>query len=101
VTLTNKNGVVKSDLIDWPTFGWSIEKILLDIFGTSTVRNKYFESRVRRLMKFISNTRELNKPNKNQVENLVSQLSEYVQDEEDPLWALLEDTRDFLKGKLV
>lgn len=72
-------------MYDFGTYGWSIEKILLDIFGVATVRNSYFEEKVRKLITLMPDARN----KKSEIIFLLSYLKSFRMDSDDPLLNLI------------
>lgn len=78
--------------IDYSTYGWSVEKILLDIFDVATTRNFYFETKLRTLLKEIRGS----SPSGERISKLVHELEGFAQDENDPLTNLLNEARKYM-----
>lgn len=89
VELKREKDNVIGDPIDFETYGWSVEKILLDIFGIATTRNHYFEMRLRRLLKELSSS----KPSKNEIGSLILELEGFAIDKDDPLKTILDEAK--------
>ncbi|MFA6236233.1 MAG: AAA family ATPase [Bacteriovorax sp.] len=84
----DKNKIIGTP-IDFEIYGWSVEKILIDIFGIATTRNHYFEMRLRRLLKEIGSTN----PSSDEVSSLIHELEGFAKDRDDPLKNILEEAR--------
>ncbi|WP_299989388.1 AAA family ATPase [uncultured Pontibacter sp.] len=54
--ITLKNGeTVEAELLDYNTYGWSAEDVLLNVFGVATSRNKFLADKISNLLKLIGN----------------------------------------------
>jgi predicted ATPase len=86
--------VVNEDNPD--TSGWSVEKILLDIFEVQTVRNSYFEADIRSLFLLIKSKENLIQ-HKGALD-ILERLSHYKLEEDDPLLPIVEQMRSRVHG---
>lgn len=89
---SDNNGSVTGIPIDFEMHGWSVEKILLDVFGIATTRNYYFETKLRTLLKEIRSE----SPSKEMVSSLVQELDGFAQDANDPLRNVLSEARKYM-----
>lgn len=84
---------VEIDELDYETFGWDPESILYNIFEVATMRNKYFELDLRKLISFISNQSE----DKVEINRLKNKLGKYIMsNEDDPLRLLIIQAENYL-----
>ena len=75
------------------TYGRSLEKILLDVFGVATARNFYFEQKLRELAKLIANeSRE-----KEKIRSAINYFKEFNLTPDDPLFQLIERAEQLVK----
>ena len=54
VVLKNDGKTIIGDLLSEPTYGWSAEDILLDVFKTPSTRNYYLSQRISRMLELIA-----------------------------------------------
>lgn len=89
-----KSGGLIANQIEHSTGGWSVEQILLDVFGIQTMRNKFFENRVRSLLQLIADPDSPQR--KKNINRIVEELDIYQLQSDDPLKRLLSDARSIL-----
>ena len=53
ITLVNDKGIIKSEMIQESTYGWSVEDILFNVFKLPTVRNYYLYQLVTRALEML------------------------------------------------
>lgn len=92
VELKREKNTVTGNPLDFGTYGWPVEKILLDVFGLATTRNYYFEMRLRKLLKEIRSE----SPSKKNISELVSELARFTTDSDDPLMNVLNEARKYM-----
>ena len=92
IHLSRNNKEISGYTYDADTFGWSIEKILIDIFGVATSRNFYFEQKVRKLAELISKEEK----SKDKLMPLINDLREFNITEDDPLRILLNKAEELI-----
>ena len=93
ITLKNQKGVIKSESILEPTYGWSAEEILYTVFNVKTVRNHFIESDLVDLLGLISEKSE----NLNRIEELLQSIKTLSITSNDPLNAVIEEATAYLK----
>jgi len=93
----NLQNVVKAELLDVDTYGWSAENILYNVFGVATVRNHYFEMELRHLLDIIS-TKKSNKSNIDKVEHYITRLRRFKVHDDDPLNMIIKEAERFIKN---
>lgn len=76
--------------------GWSVEKILLDVFGVQTVRNAYFEKEVRTLLYAIADREYANR--KATILNCIRFLEKFKLDLNDPIVPIIRDAKEVLEN---
>lgn len=83
ISLKIKNGEVESELINEPTFGWSAENILLNIFDLPTTRNYYLSQLVTKALELFADHNRSN----SELEEVKNKLKDYfpIMKNEDPL----------------
>lgn len=78
---------------DYETYGWDPESILYNIFEVATMRNKYFELDLRKLISLISNKSE----DKVEIERLKNKVGKYIMsNEDDPLKLLIIQAENYI-----
>lgn len=92
----NSEGQLSSESHPYSTSGWSVEKILLDVFGVQTVRNSYFEREIRSLLYAIADSSYPDR--KSVISKSVRRIERFRLDSSDPLLAVLKDAREILKN---
>jgi predicted ATPase len=83
VTLKRDNGMIKSNLLEESTFGWSAENILLNVFDMPTTRNYYVSNIVSQALELIA-TKQKNKTRFKELKIELRDLEQNLKDE-DPL----------------
>ncbi len=83
VTLKRDNGIIKSNLLEESTFGWSAENILLNVFDMPTTRNYYVSNIVSEALELIA-TKQKNKTRFKELKIELGDLEPNLKDE-DPL----------------
>jgi len=84
---------IEVEALDLPTFGWSADQILLNVFGLGTTRNFYFKQKIDSILKEIS----VKEFDKNSVEKKLEQLEKFdVSDlkDDDPMKILIKRIRE-------
>jgi predicted ATPase len=84
---------IKIESLNLPTFGWSSDQILLNVFGLGTTHNFYFKQLVDGLLKEISTKEFDRKSVKNKVLELKKFNTEILQDN-DPMKILITRIRE-------
>jgi len=54
ITLINEKGVIKSEMIEGSTYGWSAEDILLNVFDLPTTRNYYLSQLITEALELLA-----------------------------------------------
>lgn len=88
VPLERENNVSTGRPLEGSVYGWSVENILLNLFGLATTRNYYFEMKVRELLSQLGPNM-----NKTKAQNLIAELEQYEMGNTDPLNTLLDKAR--------
>lgn len=88
VPLEKENNISTGRPLDGSVYGWSVENILLNLFGLATTRNYYFEMKVRELLAQLGPNM-----NKNKAQKLIAELEQYEMGNTDPLNTLLDKAR--------
>jgi predicted ATP-dependent endonuclease of OLD family len=83
ITLQNKKGLIVSEVIKESTFGWSVEDILLNVFGLPTTRNYYLSLYLSKALELLSD----HKRSDNELNDLINKIKNYypLLKESDPL----------------
>lgn len=83
---------ISSELIEYSTYAWSAESVLYNVFNARTSRNFYFEKDLMDLIKAIENeSRDIDN-----LTYLVSKLSKYTFDKNDPLVEIINEAERYL-----
>jgi len=86
---------VEIDELDYETFGWDPESILYNIFEVVTMRNKYFELDLKKLISLIS----INSDDKTEIKRIRDKVGKYIlSNEEDPLKYIIQEADKFLNN---
>lgn len=93
IMLKNQKGLIKSERIEEPTYGWSAEEILYTVFNVKTVRNHFIESDLIDLLGLISEKSK----NLNKVKKLLQSIKSLSLSENDPLNAVIEEATAYIK----
>lgn len=89
-------GELEIEELDYETYGWDPESILYNIFEVATIRNKYFETDLRKLISYVSTKSD----NKIEIERLKDKIGKYVlPNEDDPLRLVIEQVENYLNNK--
>lgn len=95
ISLKNQKGIIKSELLEKPTYGWSAEEILYSVFNVKTVRNHFIESDLVDLLGMISNeSKDLNR-----IRSLLKSIKSLSITANDPLNAVIEEANAYLGSK--
>lgn len=90
-----EKGRVTVEELDFETYGWDPESILYNVFEVATIRNKYFELDLRRLISLISTK----SPKTKEILELKEKLEKYIMpDEMDPLQLVINQAENYLKN---
>ncbi len=77
-----ETGEVQVTLLDYETYGWDPESILYNVFEVATMRNRYFEYDLRKLISLISTQSD----DRDEIRTLKVKLEKYIMpNESDPL----------------
>ena len=83
------------DELDYETFGWDPESILYNIFEVVTMRNKYFELDLKKLVSLIS----IKSDDKIEIKRIRDKVGKYIlSNEEDPLKYIIQEADKFLNN---
>ncbi|WP_348813795.1 AAA family ATPase [Flavobacterium maritimum] len=93
ITLKNHKGIIKSESILEPTYGWSAEEILYTVFNVKTVRNHFIESDLVDLLGLISEKSK----NLNKIRELLQSIKSLSITSNDPLNVVIEEATAYLK----
>jgi predicted ATPase len=99
-----ESGEIKIEELDFETYGWDPESILYNVFEVATLRNKYFELDLRKLIALIS-TQSIENDDKSRFDEKVEikRLKEKVEkfilsNEDDPLKLLINEVDKYLNN---
>lgn len=95
ISLKNHKGVIKSELLKEPTYGWSAEEILYSVFNVKTVRNHFIESDLIDLLGMISDKSD----NIGRIKSLLQSIKSLSITPNDPLNAVIEEATAYLESK--
>lgn len=95
ISLKNHKGIIKSELLDEPTYGWSAEEILYSVFNVKTVRNHFLESDLVDLLGMISEGSH----NFNKIKSLLQSIKSLNITANDPLNVVIEEATAYLESK--
>ena len=94
VALEKKYGIVRDVSEGVNTFNWTVDDILYRVFHVRNTRNYVLESKMVELYRLVSGrTNEKQKLN-----GLIEELSQYQLNNEDPLIRLLETAKEYVKS---
>ena len=94
VALEKKYGIVRDVSEGVNTFNWTVDDILYRVFHVRNTRNYVLESKMVELYRLVSGrTNEKQKLN-----GLIEELSQYQLNKEDPLIRLLETAKEYVKS---
>ncbi len=88
VPLEKSNNVSTGHPLGGSVYGWSVENILLDLFGLATTRNYYFEMKIRELLAEISKGKKSIR-----AKRILNELEQFEIQENDPLAILIEKAK--------
>ena len=94
VALEKKDGVVRDVSEGVNTFNWSVDDILYRVFHVRNTRNYVLESRVLELYRMVSGRSD----DKQKMDVLIRELSQYQMNNEDPLLKLLETAKSYVES---
>ncbi|WP_281234839.1 AAA family ATPase [Flavobacterium gelatinilyticum] len=92
IMLRNKKGLIKSERIEEPTYGWSAEEILYTVFNVKTVRNHFIESDLIDLLGLISDKSD----DLDKIKKLLKSIKSLSISENDPLHAVIEEATAYI-----
>lgn len=95
ISLKNHKGIIKSELLDEPTYGWSAEEILYSVFNVKTVRNHFLESDLVDLLGMISD----GSSDFNKIKSLLQSIKSLNITANDPLNVVIEEATAYLGSK--
>lgn len=83
ITLQNRKKNIVSEIVDEPTFGWSAEDILLNVFGLPTSRNYYLSQILSKGLELLADHNR----KKSELDSVKRQIKEYfpLMKDNDPL----------------
>lgn len=88
-----ESGIINIDELDYETYGWDPESILYNVFEVATLRNKYFELDLSKLISLISTKND----NKEEIRRLKDKVGKYIlSNEDDPLKLLIKQVDEYL-----
>ncbi|MFA6402888.1 MAG: AAA family ATPase [Salinivirgaceae bacterium] len=86
---------IKVEELDFETYGWDPESILYNVFEVATMRNKYFELDLSKLISLISTKSK----NKEEIRKLKDKLGKYIIfNDADPLKLLITQAENYLNS---
>jgi predicted ATP-dependent endonuclease of OLD family len=89
-----ESGEIEIDELDYETYGWDPEGILYNVFEVATLRNKYFELDLRKLIALITEK----STNLDEIRGLRNKVAKYVlPNENDPLKLLIAQVDQYLR----
>jgi len=81
--------------LDYNTYGWDPESILYNVFEVATLRNKYFEIDLKKLISLISTQSH----EKKTIKALRDKIAKFIMtDDEDPLQLLIDEVDNYLQN---
>jgi len=87
------DGKLHIEELDFETYGWDPESILYNIFEVATLRNKYFELDLRKLISLIT----IQSPDIEGIRDLRNKVAKYIlANEDDPLNLLIQEVDKYL-----
>jgi predicted ATPase len=91
-----KTAEIEVEELDFETYGWDPESILYNVFEVATMRNKYFELDLRKLISMVSN-----KDDKiNEITRLKEKIEKYIMpNENDPLRLVILQAENYIKSR--
>lgn len=92
ISLKNQKGIIKSESLKEPTYGWSAEEILYNVFNVKTVRNHFIESDLIDLLGMISDKSN----NLDRIKSLLQSIKSLSITPNDPLNAVIEEATAYL-----
>lgn len=93
ISLKNEKKIIKAEMLEEQTYGWSAEEILYTVFNVKTVRNHFIESDLADLLGLIS---EKSKDTK-KINKLLLAIESLNITPNDPLNAVIEEAKNYLK----
>ncbi|UXR63973.1 ATP-binding protein [Bdellovibrio bacteriovorus] len=94
ISLKYVNGSLAVDEIKYELGGWSVEKLLLDIFGIQNVSNSEFERQVAQAIELIADPESPNR--KERLMKLVNRFEQFELAPLDPLQDLIDDAKEVI-----
>lgn len=81
--------------LDFSTYGWDPESVLYNVFEVATLRNKYFEMDLKKLISLIT----LKSDDRKSIKELRDKVAKYItEDNDDPLQLLINEVDSYLKS---
>ncbi|HEY5125600.1 MAG TPA: ATP-binding protein [Ignavibacteria bacterium] len=93
LTKNSKTGEIKSNLLEYSTYGWSTDEVLYRVFNLRTTRNYYFEYDISKMISLITN----NSKNYKEIISIITKLKKYVFSPEDPLQELIAQAEKYIQ----
>lgn len=91
-----KSADIEIEELDFETYGWDPESILYNVFEVATMRNKYFELDLRKLISMVSY-----KDDKiDEIKRLKEKIEKYIMpNEDDPLRLVIIQAQNYINSK--
>jgi len=87
---------IEIDELDFETYGWDPESILYNVFEVATMRNKYFELDLRKLISMVS----IKDDNVVEIKRLKEKIEKYIMpNQDDPLRLVIIQAENYINSK--
>ena len=96
----NETGLIDFENLNIDTLGWDPEKILYKVFELATVRNKYFELELRRMIELVA-LQTSDELGLLRLKELTSRIEKFISKEEpeqDPLKPIVDQAKKYLQA---